>query len=394
MTPPPTPEKPPAERTPEPSPTAPAPASAAIPTASGGATPPASGAPTPASPSALPLGYAATIAVLLVVAAIGGGLAIGTVARPRPTPRPTPSATVAQPTKTPVPTTDPAVFRQTLSSGCATSQGIWVVADGGGLLRYDGKDWAQVDGTLRTLTRASCDERTVYAVGPVGAVLIIDDQARQISSFDVTVEDLRGVAAMPQGAMVAGAHGMVMLLSGGSWQPYAQGIDEDLNGVIAFGAEAAWVVGSQGISYRLEVAGWRPIKTGVDVTLRAIAGPNIRTAVAVGDGGTVLALSGATWSKVESGSDANLLAVATGPGGTAWAVGDRGVVLAITDALATPGAIPAKAPAVERVDISTTCVLTGVFTSGQDVWIIGATGGRSGVWRLRDNKVAERWGEC
>jgi hypothetical protein len=340
----------------------------------------------------LPLSYAAIIAVLLVVAAIGGGLAIGTVSRPRATPRvATPAPTVA-PTPTPLPTTDPAVFRQTLSSGCSTEQGLWVVTNGGGLVRYDGKDWAQVDSTLRTHTHASCDEGTLYAVGPVGAVLIVDDRARQINSFDLTVEDLRGVAAMPQGAMVVGTQGTVMLLLGGNWQPYASGIEEDLNAVVVFGLQSGWAVGSQGISYRLEVAGWRPVKTGVDVALRAIAGPNAQTAVAVGDGGTILALSGLTWSKVESGIDSPLRSVVAA-GSTAWAVGDGGVVLAIQGALVSPGVPPGPA-VVDRVDIGTTCALTSVFVRDQDVWIVGSRGGVSGVWRLRDGKVAERWGEC
>jgi hypothetical protein len=342
----------------------------------------------------LPLGYAGLIAVLLVVAAIGAGLAIGTIARPSPTPRPTPVPTTAVPTRTPVPTTDPQVFRQQLSSGCATDQGIWVVSSGGGILRYDGQDWAQIDSTLRTLTHTSCDDRTLYAVGPVGAVLILDDRQRSINSFDVTLADLRGVAAMPQGAMTSGTEGTVMLLSGGTWHVYASGIDEDLNGLLVFGLESAWAVGSQGISYRLETAGWRPIQTGVDVTLRAIAGANMLSAVAVGDAGTIVALSGVTWSKVESGTEERLRAV-TVLASTAWVVGDNGVVLTVDGALRTPGSpIPEKPTVVERVDIGTTCALTSVFSSGQDVWIVGSSGGNGGVWRIRDKKVAERWGEC
>src|SRR5678815_258318 len=93
----------------------------------------------PRASASLPLSYAGIIAVLLVVAAIGGGLAVGTIARPTPTPRPTPTLTI--PTPTPQPTTDHAVFQQTLSSGCATEQGLWVVSNGGGLVRYNGKDW-------------------------------------------------------------------------------------------------------------------------------------------------------------------------------------------------------------------------------------------------------------
>jgi len=337
----------------------------------------------------LPLGYAGIIAALLVVAAIGAGLAIGTVARPSPTPRPTP--TVAVPTPTPLPTTDPAVFRQSLTGACATEQGLWVVTNGGGLLRYDGKDWTQIDGTLRTLTQASCDAGTLYAVGPVGAVLIVDDRARSITSFDVTLADLIGVAAMPEGAMAVGSQGAVMFLSGGSWQEYARGIEEDLNAIVAFGPQSAWVVGAQGASYRLEAAGWRPVPTGVTVALRAVSGTGPQNAIAAGDVGTVLVFDG-TWKPVESGVSVTLRSMA-GLGAAVWIVGDEGVVLKVEGVFVSPG-IPPKPTVVTRVDIGTTCALKSVFVNGQDVWVIGSTESRGGVWRIRDGKVGERWGEC
>ena len=107
-----------------------------------------------------------------------------------------------------------------------------------------------------------------------------------------------------------------------------------------------------------------------------------------------IALSGLTWTKVESGVDTSLRAVAA-VGSTAWTVGDGGVVLTVDGALVTAGtSIPAKPTVVTRVDIGTTCSLTSVFARGQDIWIVGSRGGVSGVWRLRDGKVAERWGEC
>jgi hypothetical protein len=360
--------------------------------------PEVAGPPTPAPPPGggaalppLPLGYVGIIAVLLVVAAIGAGLAIGTVARPSPTPRPTPVRTVAVPTPTPVPTTDPQVFRQSLTGACATGQGLWVVTNGGGLLRYDGEHWTQIDSTLRTLSQASCDEGTLYAVGPVGAMLIVNDRLRQISSFDVTLADLIGVAAMPEGAMAVGTAGTVMFLSGGSWQEYARGLEEDLYGIVAFGPQSTWVVGSQGASYRLEAAGWRPVATGVGVTLRAVSGTGPQSAVAAGDAGTVLVFDG-TWKPVETGVTANLRAIAR-VGSTWWIVGDDGVVLTV-EGLFVSSAIPAKPTVVTRVDIGTTCALRSVFVNGSDVWIVGSTGSRGGVWRLRDGKVAERWGAC
>jgi len=349
---------------------------------------PAPGAPPTGGGAAVPLGYVAVIAILLVVAAIGAGLAIGTIARPTPTPRPTP--TVAVPTRTPAPTTDPQVFRQQLSSGCATEQGIWVVTDGGGLLRYDGQHWTQVDSTLRTHTHASCDTGTLYAVGPVGAVLILDDRARSIQSFDVTLADLRGIAAMPQGAMTVGTAGTVMLLSGGSWQPYASGIEENLNAIVAFDLVSAWVVGDQGISYRLESVGWRTVPTGATATLRAVSATDPQNVVAAGDAGTLLVFADGAWRPIDSGVSANLRAI-TRLGAAMWIVGDGGTVLTIDGA---GGNTAPSAASLKRFDLGTTCDLRGVFATAEDIWIIGSTGPRGGVWRIRGDRVAERWGEC
>lgn len=338
------------------------------------------------------LSTAGVIAVLLVIAAVAVGLLAGTVARPAPaTPRrATPTPVVA--TATPQPTTDPNVFKQPLSSGCVTSQSMWVVTNGGGLVRYDGENWLQVDGTLRSLVYAACDADLLYAVGPAGAVLTVDDRSRQIRAVDVTTQDLLGIAPLPDGAIAVGTQGTVMRLTGGNWQPYARGIDEELRAIVAFSGESAWAVGVAGIAYRLEPAGWRPVPTGVDTTLRAVTGPNVGSVLAAGDAGTVIVLSGGRWNQVDSGVEETLRA-ATRSGTTAWIVGDGGVVLAVESVFVSP-TVPAKPPATRRIDIATACDLTSVFVRGDDLWIIGSTSGGAGVWRLRNGSVAQHWGAC
>jgi hypothetical protein len=333
--------------------------------------------PQPAAP--IPLRYTAVIAVLLVVAAIGSGLAVGTLARPRPTPQIFTLAPTVAPTPTPRPTTDPVVFQQTLSGGCSTEQAIWVVTNGGGLLRYDGRDWVQVDSTLRTLTHASCDVSTMYAVGPVGAVLIVDDRARSINAIDVTIQDLVGVVALPEGAMVVGQQGTVLLLNGGTWQPYALGIEEDLNAIVIFGPLSGWTVGAGGVSYRLEAAGWRTIPTGTTRTLRGLAGTGPTSVVTVGDAGTVARFDD-HWTLIPSSVDVTLRDVIVAP--ELWIVGDAGTVLT------------GDAGGLRRVDIGTTCDLRAVFAKGADIYVIGAMPGKGGAWRIHGGLVAERWGEC
>lgn len=323
---------------------------------------------------------AAGLAILLVLAAVGAGLGASVVAR-RPTPAATPlpvAATPAPTTPAPSPTTDPAVFRQPLAAGCPTADGVWVASDGGSLITYDGETWREVDATLRTLVHAACDERRMIAVGPAGAVLLVDEDAKTVSSVSLGIEDLFGVSIMREGALVSGSRGTVQLLAGGTWQPFAAGIDEDLDAIVGFSLSSAWTVGAGGVSYRLEPAGWREVATGVTVTLRGVAARSASDVVAVGDAGTVIRFDGRAWTTVDTGVTTTLRGVALTP--DVWIVGDRGVVLT--------GDPP------RRVDLGTTCDLRSVFARGGDVWIVGSSGSRGGVWRLHGGAVAQRWGEC
>ena len=326
---------------------------------------------------------AAIIAVLAVLAAVGVGLASSRLFTPAPTPVRVNVTFTAAPTPSPTPYDEAALFRQPLSGGCATTGGVWLVTNGGGLLRYDGTQWAQVDDTLRSLTRAACAGSTVFGVGFVGAFLIADEQTRQIRSTDISLEDMFGVAPLPAGALMVGTRGAVYVLDNGDVQPYAQGIDEDLFGVVAFGLQSAWAVGDHGITYRLDQRGWAPIGSGQGKALRAIAATTPANAVAVGDAGTVVSyVSG--WLPANSGVDVNLRDVIVAPG--LWIVGDGGTVL-------TTGGTP-SAP-LRKVDIGTSCDLVAVFARSGEIWVVGRTALGGGVWRLRaDGTVAQHFGGC
>jgi hypothetical protein len=326
---------------------------------------------------------ATIVALLTIRAAVGIGLGWGRLKAPAPTPVRVNVTFTPAPTPSPTPYDEAALFRQPLSGGCATTGGVWLVTNGGGLLRYDGTQWALVDDTLRSLTRAACAGSIVYGVGFVGALLIGDEQTRQIRATDISLEDLYGVAPLPAGALIVGSRGAVYVLDNGDIQPYARGIDEDLFDVVAFDLQSAWAVGDHGITYRLDQRGWSPIGSGQGKALRAIAATTPANAVAVGDAGTVVTYAGG-WLPAKSGVDANLRDVIVSPG--VWIVGDGGMVL-------TTGGTPA-AP-FRKVDIGTTCDLVAVFSRSNEVWIVGHSIAGGGAWRLRaDGTVAQHFGGC
>jgi hypothetical protein len=319
----------------------------------------------------------------MVVIAIGAGAAVGVVTRPATSVEPSPTPV---PTPTPEPDTGPLVFKQPLTAGCSTDEAVWVVSDGGGIGRFDrlvGR-WQLVDSTLRSLVAAACSPDTVTAVGAFGRVVSIDDLAKTIRADDIGLFDAYAVSLVPDGALVVGSGGSVQRQSFAGWDKFADGIDEDLYGVIGFSGGSAWMVGAGGVTYRLEKIdgnfGWKPYETGTTVSLRTIAATSPTEAIAAGDEGVILRFDG-NWRALESGVKNELRASArVGP--ITYVVGDGGTALAIEGNTVRPVA-----------NISTTCALRGVFAYGNEVWFVGSEGTLAGVWRQSGGQT-EHWGTC
>jgi hypothetical protein len=183
---------------------------------------------------------------------------------------------------------------------------------------------------------------------------------------------------------MVGSRGAVFVLDNGDIQPFAQGIDEDLFGVVAFSLQSAWAVGDHGITYRLDQRGWSAIGSGQAKALRAVAATTAANVVAVGDGGTIVSYVNG-WLPAASGVDVTLRDVIVTPG--VWIVGDKGTLLTTA---------PVPAAPFRKVDIGTACDLVSVFARNSEVWVVGrdAVGG-GGVWRLRgDGTVAQHFGGC
>ena len=319
-------------------------------------------------------------ALLVVVAALAGLIA-GGLAAPKAPPSSSPSAPpVAAPARAGA-LGDEQLFRQPLTAGCATTEAVWVVSQGGGIGRFDGERWSLVDPTLRSLSAAVCVRDVMLAVGGAGRVLTANDTERTVRVDTAQLDDLNAVSALPDGVLAVGSRGTVLRQVPDGWGEYAAGLTEDLHGVVAFSATSAWAVGAGGVTYRLEPRGWLPVPSGVTETLRAVAGTSADNVIAVGDAGTVLVWQG-RWKKLEVGTPADLRAVARAAGVT-WVGGDGGTVLRITNAT----------PEAARFDLRTTCAIRGVFLRGAEVWFVGSDGSTAGVWRVAGERI-DRWGLC
>jgi hypothetical protein len=343
---------------------------------------------------AIPLEVLAGIgAVVLVVLAAGIGIGLGRRAVPPPAPAPTPIATAQLATPRPAPTPlSPAAleeraFAQPLVAGCATTRAVWLFADGGSAVRFDGEAWTIPDPTLRSHLAAACLGPTAVAVGRGGSVLTIDDELRQARVDQLASDDLTAIALFPEGAFAAGERATVLRQDALGWSAMATGATEDLHGVfiavqglVRPGRAQAWIVGAGGASHRLIETGWERVPTGTTATLRAVLQEG-DAALAVGDGGTILRSAGARWSAVPSGTDMTLRAVAIVGPTTAWIVGDRGTVLELSG------------DQVRRIDLGTACTLRAVFLQDAAIWIVGSDGTRGAAWRIEPTGT-KSWGSC
>lgn len=332
------------------------------------------------------LAYAIAASIVLVLAAVAGGAVLSRSVRAAATPSPSlvpPIAVVPSPTEPP--STEPLVFTQTLSAGCAAGDGIYVVSDGGGIGRFAFDRWQLIDETARSLVAATCQGDVLVAVGGGGRVVTINDRDRTVRSDSIVRDDLLGVTPLADGVLVVGRAGTVQRQGGGSWGAYAVDLTEDLFGIVAFSGDSAWAVGAGGVSYRLEPAGWRPVATGVTTTLRAVAGRAVDDVVAVGDGGVILVWAG-RWTRADADAPVHVsYRAALRVGDVTYIAGDGGTLVRFTGG--------ATSPSFALVPLGTTCTLRGLFARGDGVWVVGSDGGHAAVWRVGAAGLAT-WGAC
>jgi hypothetical protein len=322
----------------------------------------------------------------IVLVLVAGAIAVGAVAgvRGRAAPAPTasaPFAVVPLPTPTPL---DPAeverrAFAQPLVAGCATERAVWIVADGGAAIRFDGTAWSSPDQTLRSLHAVACGPAAVLAVGAGGSIVRVDDERRTVHVDRSGVEDLFGLALLPDGALAVGTRGTVLRQSAADWTRIDAGIVVDLDAVAVSGT-TGWLAGGRGATYRVEGSATRTAPSGTTETIRSVAMLTPASAVAAGDGGTLIRWDGSRWAPLATGGTSALRSVAL-VGDTIWAVGDGGTVLNLRNA------------ETHRVDLGTSCTLRSVFPQGATTWIVGSDGLHAAAWRIGPGHT-DHWGSC
>lgn len=323
----------------------------------------------------------------MVAAAVVIGLVAARLAPARLGPEPTPTPTPLAASPTPVPTAqrdDDRVWQQPLSAGCAVSSNeAYVVSNGGGLARFDGRFWTLIDDSLRQLRAATCVSGVMVAAGEGGRVVRVDPTDRAIRSDVVAEADLFAVGGLdPRELYAAGADLALVRLHDGRWEPAAvPGSGLAWRAVLARSPTEVWLAGDQG---RLAVFDGRTfvdrsIPNGPDLT--ALAPVGVQTLVGGRDGRVFVVRPAVAPLEVARVDGAVRSLVGAGPE-DAYVLADD--LRRITYTGSTSAAL------VHGLS----CVPEFAFGSGRgDIWVVARSGGRWGMAR-HDGNFWTEWGVC
>ncbi|MFL5322585.1 MAG: WD40/YVTN/BNR-like repeat-containing protein [Myxococcaceae bacterium] len=186
------------------------------------------------------------------------------------------------------------------------SDHMWVVGQGGRVLKWDGAQWlpddAGVSSNLNAVWAIAPDD--VWAVGAQGSALHFDGTSWTASTA-LTNVDLGDVSASASNNVIAVGSTFAFHYDGCSWSPMAATPipTTSLNGVYVADATHAWVVGANGKIFRWDGSAWTSEQGCSTSTLRAVHGTGPTDVWAVGNA-TVCHYDGANWSPLGTLSSA------------------------------------------------------------------------------------------
>lgn len=208
----------------------------------------------------------------------------------------------------------------------ASDNDVWVVGDGGLILRWNGIDVTRVD------SPTYADLSDVWGSGPgdvwatgYGALLHWD--GARWSSWTSTVTDAHlndvwGTDAGSGGPDVwaVGLGGTILRRAHGSWSVVASGVAVDLWGVAGSSPTDVWFVGSRGTILHFDGRGVSSFDSHTLQNLFGVWAPSARDVWAVGANGSIVHWDGSVWSEQASPTEGPLLRIHGVSGNRPYAV--------------------------------------------------------------------------
>ncbi len=283
---------------------------------------------------------------------------------------------------------------------------VWIVGDGGAIAHWDGGVWAMQDsGSSVDLEDIWVwDNTNAWAVGRNGTILRWNGSSWGVENAPMAADDRAyrvwgyGVDDIWVSGEVAAAPGKGLLHWDGTGWSVADVkalpcvgacVQRSFSALGGSSSADLWALGHGGSAY-WDGAGWQLVEGAPMRTVHALWSVAADDVWAVGAGGLVSRWDGVAWRSLHSQATANLRAAGGSGSGDVWAVGLDGAV------------VYWNGTTLQGLDIGTTAALSGVWSGGDAVWIVGADGARqrreSGLgnradWvKVSDVAMTEVWG--
>lgn len=180
-----------------------------------------------------------------------------------------------------------------LSGVCVLPSGdVWIVGQGGLILRHRGGAYAQI-----------------------------------ASGVSGLLNDVFGTA--PNNLWAVGTGGVILRheVTGDRWMPVTSGVGNNLTAIWGTSATDMWAVGDGGVILHWDGNSWARSTSGTTAGLRGVWGSGPGDVWAVGVGGVAQHFDGAAWSAASSGTKNDLTRVWGGDRSTLWVAGAFSTIL-------------------------------------------------------------------
>lgn len=226
------------------------------------------------------------------------------------------------------------VFSRTLRavSTVASSGEVWVVGDGGLVVRWDGTQMQlPITGTSADLQAIWSQPSLVLAVGTGGVLARYGGSSWTSAPLPAAMgRTLRAVfGTAPNSVWIGGDGGTLLFWNGASAAAVPSPVSDAVYGIWGSSPSKLWAVAERGRILRFNGATWSmdaQASALTTQTLRAIAGVSDSLVYAVGDGGVLLRFDGTRWSAIDTGTSRSLSALYVDPAGVVLMVAQGGAI--------------------------------------------------------------------
>jgi hypothetical protein len=253
------------------------------------------------------------------------------------------------------------------------STNVWAVGGSGRILSWNGSTWAtQTSGTTDSLFCVwGTDASNIWAAGQFGTFTRWNGTSwtSGFVGLNITFTGMWGSAANQiwmVGTRASGGNGGVYKYNGTSWSEDASmGVVGGLNDVWGSSATDVWAVGNSGLILRWNGTSWSTVSSGTTQNLQAVWGTAANNIYATGHQGGIFRYDGSTWAAQASGTTQRLNSVVGTSTSSLYAVGGSFSFAQLL--VGVPESVPTAEPTVTTTNPgtigSTTVVMGGNVTA-------------------------------